>query len=321
MTQEIAVKNGNSLVGKIAERYGVSADKLLPTLKQTAFRQKEGHEVSNEQMMALLIVSDQYMLNPFTKEIFAYPDKGGIVPVVSVDGWNRIINSNPNMDGIEFIYSPETLVHKGKTCHVWIDCIIHRKDRSKPTIAREFFAEVVRNASFSTPWDTHPCRMHRHKAEIQCARIAFGFAGIYDQDEAERIMEAQRPENTSPVLASFSAEQKAYFDNLISQSNAIEMFVFTKTLDEDVFTNLYHSFEKGTKGKYQTIIKNLIAEGSAKVKEYTETIEVAAIEGHDLAALELVEGLTDSVIEFIQGQLSHEASRFLRDAIKQSKPE
>jgi hypothetical protein len=41
------------------------------------------------------------------------------------------------------------------------------------------------------PWKSHPRRMLRHKALIQCARIAFGFAGIYDEDEAERIVEAQ----------------------------------------------------------------------------------------------------------------------------------
>jgi hypothetical protein len=29
--------------------------------------------------------------------------------------------------------------------------------------------------------------MLRHKAMIQAARIAFGFAGIYDEDEAQRI--------------------------------------------------------------------------------------------------------------------------------------
>ena len=54
---------------------------------------------------------------------------------------------------------------------------------------REFFDEVVRELDYKTPWDTHPNRMHRHKTLIQCARIAFGFAGIYDEDEAERIIE------------------------------------------------------------------------------------------------------------------------------------
>jgi len=40
------------------------------------------------------------------------------------------------------------------------------------------------------PWKSHPRRMLRHKAMIQCARLAFGYAGIYDADEAERIIEA-----------------------------------------------------------------------------------------------------------------------------------
>ncbi len=35
--------------------------------------------------------------------------------------------------------------------------------------------------------------MLRHKAMIQCARIAFGFGGIYDADEAERIIESGAP--------------------------------------------------------------------------------------------------------------------------------
>ena len=39
--------------------------------------------------------------------------------------------------------------------------------------------------------------MLRHKAMIQCARLAFGFAGIYDQDEAERIAEAAPIEGTA----------------------------------------------------------------------------------------------------------------------------
>lgn len=39
------------------------------------------------------------------------------------------------------------------------------------------------------PWQSHPKRMLRHKAMIQCARLAFGYTGIYDEDEAQRIVE------------------------------------------------------------------------------------------------------------------------------------
>lgn len=188
--KDLPVATRPSLVAKFADKYSIEPDKLMTILKATAFKQRDDTVVSNEQMAALLVVADQYGLNPFTKEIYAFPDKqNGIVPVVSVDGWSRIINENPALDGIEFKYSDETVQHKGHTCHDWMECTIYRKDRAHPTVVREYFNEVVREMNFKTAWDTHPNRLHRHKSLIQCARIAFGFVGIYDVDEAQRIIE------------------------------------------------------------------------------------------------------------------------------------
>ena len=168
-----------SLIAKLANRYNVDPNKMLSTLKATAFK----GDVTNEQMMALLIVADQYGLNPWTKEIYAFPDKNnGIVPVVGVDGWTRIINTRPEFDGLDFNDGPSG--EKGMP--EWIECVIYRKDRNHPIRAREYFAECRRNTG---PWTSHPRRMLRHKALIQCARLAFGYTGIYDQDEAERIIE------------------------------------------------------------------------------------------------------------------------------------
>lgn len=168
-----------SVLVRMATRYGVDPEKMLVTLKATAFR----GEVSNEQMMALLVVADQYQLNPWTKEIFAFPDRNnGIVPVVGVDGWSRIINSNPEFDGMDFEEGPTN----AKKIPEWIECRIHRKDRSHPICVKEYFEEVVRDVG---PWKSHPRRMLRHKAMIQCARLAFGFVGVFDEDEAERIID------------------------------------------------------------------------------------------------------------------------------------
>ncbi|CAM5560564.1 phage recombination protein Bet [Eoetvoesiella caeni] len=191
-----------SLIKRIAHRFNVDDDKLLSTLKSTAFRQKpDAPEITNEQMMALLVVSDQYGLNPFTKEIYAYPDKGGIVPVVGVDGWSRIINEHKNFDGMDFKYSETLIKMEGAkvTCHEWIEVTIHRNDRTKPTIIREYLDEVYKkpykgsgnNGPYTVdgPWQTHPKRFLRHKGIIQCGRIALGFTGIYDQDEADRIID------------------------------------------------------------------------------------------------------------------------------------
>jgi phage recombination protein Bet len=169
----------NSLVMRMADRYGIDSDKMMVTLKATAFK----GDVSTEQMMALLVVAEQYGLNPWTREIYAFPDRGGIVPVVGVDGWSRIINTNPQFDGMDFEDGPLD----AKKIPEWMECRIHRKDRAHPVCVREYFAEVYRDTS---PWKSHPRRMLRHKAMIQAARLAFGFVGIFDEDEGERIAEA-----------------------------------------------------------------------------------------------------------------------------------
>ena len=162
----------NALVVKFAEKFSVDQAQVLSTLKNTCFK----GQVSDAQMTALLIVADQYGLNPFTKEIYAFPDKNnGIVPVVGVDGWSRILNENPQFDGMEFKSDDESCT-----------CIIYRKDRTHPIQVTEYMSECKRGVG---PWQSHPKRMLRHKAMIQCARLAFGFVGIYDQDEAERITE------------------------------------------------------------------------------------------------------------------------------------
>ena len=172
---------------------GDGAD-LIDTLKATAFK----GEVTDAQMTALLVVANQYGLNPWTKEIYAFPDKNnGIVPVVGVDGWSRIINSHPQFDGIEFHHADKLVTMPGgKPAPEWIECHIYRKDRSRPIVVREYLDEVYRApfkgkyGEVTGPWQTHTKRFLRHKSMIQCARLAFGYGGIYDQDEAERIVDA-----------------------------------------------------------------------------------------------------------------------------------
>ena len=162
----------------LAKQFNIQGDpqELVATLKATAFRSN----ATDAQFNVLMIVATQYGLNPFTREIYAFPDKNnGITPVVGVDGWARIINSHPQFDGMEFTSDAESCT-----------CKIYRKDRNHPTTVTEYLEECKRNTQ---PWNSHPRRMLRHKAMIQAARLAFGFGGIYDEDEAERIETAEAP--------------------------------------------------------------------------------------------------------------------------------
>lgn len=163
----------SSILAKMAAKFSVDGSVLQKTLADTVFK-----GASPEQTVALLIVADQYGLNPFTKEIYAFPAKGGgIVPVVGIDGWLRIINENEQFDGMEFEQDEESCT-----------CKIYRKDRTHPITVTEYLDECKRNTD---PWNTAPKRMLRHKSIIQCARVAFGFGGIHDEDEGKIIANAE----------------------------------------------------------------------------------------------------------------------------------
>ena len=219
-----------TLTGKLAAKLDMGNDgsDLIETLKATAFK----GEVTNAQMTALMVVANQYGLNPWTKEIYAFPDKNnGIVPVVGVDGWARIINENPQFDGMEFARSDEMVRMPGANSDApaWIECAMYRKDRTRPVIIREYLDEAYREpfkgkfGLVTGPWQTHPKRFLRHKAMIQCARMAFGYGGIFDQDEAERIVEkdmgaaevvSSRPAQAAAPAALPDYSQSAFADNL-----------------------------------------------------------------------------------------------------------
>lgn len=215
------MSDNKSLIARIAARFGVDKEKFYEALKATAFKQRDGSAPTNEQMLALLVVAEQYNLNPFTREIYAFPDKQnkGIFPVVGVDGWSRIINDHPQYDGVEFVYADKMVKMPGANveCPEWIECVIYRKDRSRPTRIKEFIDEVYRlpvqgngqNGPYTIngPWQTHTKRQLRHKGLIQCARVALGFSGLYDQDEAERIREMDQATAINPAIGNLPSPE------------------------------------------------------------------------------------------------------------------
>lgn len=194
------VRSKNALIA-LAERLKVDPDELKNTLKATVckpikLRDGSTRQITDAEFLSFVVVCNTYKLNPILKEIYAYPDTktGGIVPVVSTDGWNNLMTSHPDYATHYYSYPDDmerwTIPHGGKICPPWMDVHIVKKD-GKELVIREFLDEVFRDLTYPNPWQTHTKRMLRHKVKIQGAREAFGFAGIYDQDEAERIIEAQ----------------------------------------------------------------------------------------------------------------------------------
>ena len=181
----------------MANRLMVSADECYSVMYKTIMP-NGGKSVTNEQFTSFLMVANEFKLNPVTKEIYAFPAKGGgIQAVISIDGWLKIANHHSKFDGFEYTYKLEGDKLVSVTCHVY------RKDRKYSIAATEFMEECKRQTD---PWKTHPKRMLKHRATAQAIRYAFGVSGIMEQDEYLAYMEKeinpiQEPRPTAMDLA------------------------------------------------------------------------------------------------------------------------
>lgn len=181
------VKHQNSPLMMLGQRFNIEPAKLVEVLRGTVIKpDKDNRPASNEELAAFCIVANQYDLNPFTREIYAFSSaQKGVTAIVPIDGWCKIVNRHKNaageldFNGCEF---EEIDGEDGKPDR--ITCKMHVKGREHPVCATERFNECKRGTG---PWGQHPYRMLRHKAYMQAARYAFGLGGIHDEDEARDI--------------------------------------------------------------------------------------------------------------------------------------
>ena len=176
---------------QVAKRLAVSENELQSIVLNTVMPNR-GAKVTNDQFVSFMAVANEYKLNPIVKEIYAFPAQGGgIQPIVSIDGWLKIINSHPEFNGMTF---DDVRSESGNL--IAVTCNIYKKGIDHPVTVTEYMEECRRNTD---PWKKWPNRMLRHKAAIQGGRYAFGISGIIDPDEADRYQEvgAIEPEPTA----------------------------------------------------------------------------------------------------------------------------
>jgi phage recombination protein Bet len=166
------------VIAALAEKHHMDPRAFEAVLRATVFPA----DASREQFAAFCMIAYKYGLDPVLKQIYAFPDpKRGIVPIVGVDGWVKILQDHDDYDGMQFEDERDGS-HIGS-----IVCRIFRKGKTHPTEVREYAIECTRDTA---QWKKYPIRMLRHKALIQCVRYAYGISGIYDEDEYERIVES-----------------------------------------------------------------------------------------------------------------------------------
>ena len=166
----------------IAQNTGASVEDITDVLRGMIVSAKNQHgaQATNAELAIVTGVCATYGLNPLVKECAAFVSGGKLSVVVMVDGWYKMVNRRPEFDGVEF---SDKLDDKGNL--VSITCRMFIKGRERPVCVTEYMSEC--KDPKSSVWTKWPARMLRHKAYIQCARMAFGISEVIDDDEATRI--------------------------------------------------------------------------------------------------------------------------------------
>lgn len=272
-------------------------------------------------------------LNPAKKEAYLVPRKGTVCFDPSYMGLCKLATDTGSIKWIQakLVYEKDTFVMHGvdeKPTHghtpfgdrgklVGVYSCALTADGSYLTEAMsidEVYAIRNRSEAYKanpqkTPWFTDEGEMIKKT----CVKRQHKMLPRSDNHEAERRL-AQAVQishdneeivlaTSNPEVRDYSDGQKEFYDDLISTNNALGMFVFQQTNEAGINANLYHSFEKGSKGKYQTIVDNLYREGALLFEEYLMRFRECENRGDEDGIQELEAELTETELELIKERL------------------
>ena len=116
---------------------------------------------------------------------------------------------------------------------------------------------------------------------------------------------------SSPEITKFTADQKDYYDDLVSSNDDLGMFAFSQTIEEGAWISLYHSFPKGEKGKYRDVVNSLVASGRENMVLLRSLLEDATEAEDDLAIKEVVEETRQDVLSYAYRELDDQVKAFV----------
>lgn len=183
-----------SIIDLYASERHLTRDDLVVTMMRTIMpHDKNGNDLATKaDLIAFLQIARNYDLDPWAREIYCIVSRGKVLPYISIDGYAKIVNRQPQYDGCEFDYEQNP---DGQFLSV--TCSMFRKDRSRPVRVTEFMSECYKPDSDA--WKRNPARMLRHRAFIQAARLTFSIAGSLDEDN-EMIDITPVPPTSQPAI-------------------------------------------------------------------------------------------------------------------------
>lgn len=265
----------NHALSVVAQNTGASEEDISNVLKGMIVSAKNQHgaQATNAEIAVVTGVCSKYGLNPLVKECAAFISGGKLSVVVMIDGWYKMVNRQPDFDGVEF---KDHLNDKGEVTA--ITCNMFIKNRSRPVSVTEYLNECFDPKS--SVWKRWPARMLRHKAYIQAARVAFGISEVIDDDEQNRITgnttQQQKPVQTQAV--DFDAMEKSMFE--CADIKTLNELCISIRSDLEK-SNAWESSKakcSAMKVKHKNRIEDMLNTEDADFEEVVEAVEAAEVE-------------------------------------------
>lgn len=317
MTQALVILKSEKLVQKFDDvapswiKYEAEQGFALQHLENNSYLKKIAEGSPQSLLFAMSnVAACGLSLNPASKEAYLVPRKGQICFDPSYMGLAKLATDTGSILWVEckLVHANDEFVMNGTGLapthkfspfgdrgeYVGVYCVAKVHDGSFLTEAMsidEVYAIRNRSESYKsnpnkTPWASDAGEMIKktvvkrasklwprsdnHAAE---QRLAIAVQSSFENEEVELV-------TTTPDLGQVTDQQKEFFDQLISDDEALEMYVLQRTLSSSEFSNLYHSFGKGEKGKYQRIVDELTTKGRGQFEEYIVLLQ----QGHDVEA-------------------------------------
>lgn len=271
----------------------------------------------------------------FVTKVFLEPSYMGLIKLATDSGSIQWVQALPVYELDEFKYNgvgkepyhpfnPFSKADRGAFAGVYCVAKTSNNDYLVTMMtAEQVMAVAARSESFkrkSGPWVTDFLEQAK-KTVIRNAFKTWPRSNLNRMAEAVSLSndnEGFEPILTSPNLGEYTAETKEYFDQLISKNDALGMYVLQFTLNqssESTFNNLYHSFEKGQKGKYQGVVNELIKKGQGLMFDTVNAFIELVRSDDDLGAKQIIEDLQEDAIKILRTMLDADCNDYLNGIV------
>lgn len=183
-----------SITASAAAVLGVEPSKLCGLLRNV-WRTSKGQEpLTDQEMFQGISLIARYELDPIAKEIYVTRTSKGLVTIIGIDGWIKVLDRTDHYDGFDVeLHSDEN----GKIDYV--DTKIFSKKRAHPTTYRAYASEYSKVSGFvAGQMPTHMLRIFglRH-----AARLFTPIGGNVMTEEEALYMQQHAPDDsfTKPI--------------------------------------------------------------------------------------------------------------------------